>query len=283
MSRSAFLKHPGGRERSHVASPFDVAPLAELDWRTPGCSDGQAVTRAFPNVQFLFFHLLQIIMIRTTSSCSRTSPTPTRYLIRRPASSAPYRSPWGSLAPHSTDTRSSCRSTAAPWQPRRWPRFLQPYPRKRGSMLLTPPVVGSCSRGTPRSTTTSRRRTCTTRLCSSLCPSPLLLLCSLSSRGILQPRWSSWQTSLLQLVTPKSRPHFRKRKTNTVSPVPFSGFRDGKGWEGIRTTGSGQLPPSPMAHQGTHRTLVSCAYSAASDQPASKTRRLRTRIFCYSV
>lgn len=169
-------------------------------------------------------------MIQTMNSCSRTSPTLIRYLLRGPVSSAHCQSPWASLAPLSTDTPSSCRraplllwSSAASQEQHSQQRLPQLYQRRRGGVQPPRPqraqAAGCPTRGTHPSMTTSPRMTCRAPSLSPQCPSrPLLLFC-LSSKETLQHQWNSLVILLLQIpaVTQKSRHLCQRRKANTVS------------------------------------------------------------------
>lgn len=169
-------------------------------------------------------------MIQTMNSCSRTSPTLIRYLLRGQVSSAHCQSPWVSLAPLSTDTLSSSRraallhwNSAASREQRSRQRLPQLCQRRRGGVqpprLRRARAAGCPTSGTRPSTTTSPRTTCRAPWSSRQCPSrPSLLFC-LSSKETLQHQWNSLLILLLQIrtVTQKSRHLCQRRKTSTVS------------------------------------------------------------------
>lgn len=164
------------------------------------------------------------------SSCSKTSPTLTRYLSRCLVSSAHCQSPWVSLAPLSTDTLSSSRraallrwNSAASREQRHQQRLLQLYQRRRGGAQPLRPrrtrAAGCPTRGTLPNTTTSRRMTCRTQRLSPQYLSRRLLLFCHSSKETLQHRSNSLLTLLLQILTVTQRSHHlcQRRRTNTVS------------------------------------------------------------------
>ena len=171
---------------------------------------------------------MQIIMILTTSSFSKTSPMQTRYLSKWPVTSARCRSPWGSLGLHFLAILSSCLWAAVPSQMGPRPpgsRWMCRRPCLRRSAGVRPPrpwttlAAGHPTSDTPRSTTTSPRMTCTTQPPSSPSPSRPLLLFFPFSKEVPQPLSTSWVISLFlnQRVTQKNRRLSPRRKTNTVS------------------------------------------------------------------
>lgn len=160
-------------------------------------------------------------MTLTTNSSNKTSPTQTRPHHRRPAASAHYQSPWGSLGLHCLAVFSRCLWATVP--SRRGSKQTLHLPFLRRSAGVQPPrprtalAAGCPMSDTPHSMTTSQKMTCRTR--SSLCPTHLLLLSFPFSRELPQPLLSLWVISVLlsQRVTQKSHLLYQRRKTNTVS------------------------------------------------------------------